>query len=112
MMLKHSHEVPEEKPSLQGTKGCILRWLVAKKDGARHYAMRLFELQPGGLIPVHSHDETEHEIYIIDGTATFDDGKNKIVVNKNDALFVQPGDKHSFINNSDKPFKFICVIPL
>lgn len=110
MMIKHSSEVLEERSSLKGTKGCTLRWLIAKKDGAEHYAMRLFELKPGGLIPVHSHDDTEHEIYIIEGTTILDDDENKITVKKGDVIFVKPGDKHSFINNSAKPFKFICVI--
>ena len=112
MIIKHSSEVPEERSSLKGTKGCTLRWLIAEKDGAEHYAMRLFELLPGGSIPIHIHDDTEHEIYIIEGTATFDDDENKITVKKNDFILVKPGDKHSFINNSDKPFKFICVIPV
>jgi quercetin dioxygenase-like cupin family protein len=111
MMIKHSGEVPEERSSLKGTKGCTLRWLIAEKDGAEHYAMRLFELKPGGLIPVHSHVDSEHEIYIIEGTAIFDDDENKIMVKKGDFIFVKPGDKHSFTNSSDKPFKFICVIP-
>lgn len=111
-MIKQSNELPEETSSLKGTKGCTLRWLIAEKDGAEHYAMRLFELKPGGLIPVHSHDDTEHEIYIIEGTATLDGDENKITVKKDDVIFVKPGDKHSFINNSDKPFKFICVIPI
>lgn len=111
-MIKHSGEVLEERSSLKGTKGCTLRWLIAEKDGAEHYAMRLFELKPGGLIPLHSHVDSEHEIYIIEGTATLDNSKNKITVNKGDAIFVKPGDKHSFTNSSNKPFKFICVIPL
>lgn len=112
MIIKHSDEVPEEKSKLKGTKGCTLQWLIAEKDGAEHYAMRLFELLPGGLIPVHSHDDTEHEIYIIEGTAILNDDENKITVKKGDVIFVKPGDKHSFINTSDKPFKFICVIPI
>lgn len=110
-MIKHSGEVPEERPSLKGTKGCTLQWLIAKKNGAEHYAMRLFELKPGGLIPVHSHVDSEHEIYILEGTALLDDDENKIMVKKGDVIFVKPGDKHSFTNSSDKPFRFICVIP-
>jgi len=78
MIVKHSSEVPEETSSLKGTKGCTLRWLIAEKDGAEHYAMRLFELKPGGLIPVHSHDDTEHEIYILKGTAALDDDEIKL----------------------------------
>jgi len=112
MMIKHSSEVTEERSSLKGTKECTLQWLIAEKDGAEHYAMRLFELKPGGLIPVHNHEDIEHEIFIVDGSALLDDGKDKIVVQKDDVLLVQPGDKHSFINNKNNPFKFICVIPI
>jgi quercetin dioxygenase-like cupin family protein len=64
------------------------------------------------LIPVHSHADSEHEIYIIEGTAIFDNDENKIKVKKGDVIFVKPGDKHSFTNSSDKPLRFICVIPL
>jgi len=110
-MIKHSGEVPGERSSLKGTKGCRVRWLIAEKDGAEHYAMRLFELKPGGLIPLHSHVDSEHEIYIIEGTAILDDDENKIKVKKGDVIFVKPGDKHSFTTSSDKPFKFIRVIP-
>lgn len=112
MQIKHSSEITEQKPALKGTKNCTLRWLITEQDGAEHYAMRLFELGPGGLIPIHIHENTEHEIYVIEGLATLDNGMNKITVKKGDVIFVKPGDKHSFLNNSDKPFKFICVIPL
>jgi len=112
MKIKHSGDVPEERPSLKGTKECTLRWLITEKDGAKHYAMRLFELKPGGLIPVHNHADSEHEIYIIEGSAIFADDENKIKVKKGDTIFVKPGDKHSFTNNSNRPFRFICVIPL
>jgi quercetin dioxygenase-like cupin family protein len=112
MKIKHSYDVPAEIPSLEGTKDCTRRWLFTDKDGADHYAMRLFELKPGGLIPVHMHEDSEHEIYILEGEAVLNTGENKIIVKKDDAIFIRPGDKHSFINNSNRVCKFICVIPL
>jgi quercetin dioxygenase-like cupin family protein len=112
MFIKHFDQVAEEIPTLEGTKGCTVRWLIGQKDGAKNYAMRLFELQPGGLIPLHSHEETEHEIFIINGEGTINDGENDIRVKKDDVIFVKPGEKHSFINNSQNPLKFICIIPI
>ena len=112
MLIKHSVDIPEEKSSLKGTRNCTLRWLITEKDGAKNYAMRLFELEPGGLIPVHTHEDNEHEIYIIEGKATLDTGREKIYVTGGDAIFIEPGDQHSFKNDSDTVFKFICVIPL
>ena len=112
MLIKHSRDIPEQISSLKGTKNCTLRWLINEKDGAAHYAMRLFELKPGGSIPVHFHEDTEHEIYIVAGTAILDTGKEQVSVVKGDAIFIKPGDKHSFTNSSDSIFQFICVIPI
>jgi len=112
MIVKHSDKVAKEKPSLEGTEKCALRWLIAEKDGAENYAMRLFELKPGGSIPLHAHVDTEHEIYIIEGNGILEDDKKSNEIKKGDAIFVKPGDKHSFKNNSNQPLKFICVIPI
>jgi quercetin dioxygenase-like cupin family protein len=112
MIIRHSYEVPKESPTLEKTKSCTLRWLITHKDGAKGYAMRLFELGSNGQIPLHSHEDTEHEIFIIAGEGFLNDGKQDIRVKKDDVIFIQAGDKHSFRNDTDKPFKFICVIPI
>jgi quercetin dioxygenase-like cupin family protein len=112
MIIKDSDEVIKEKPSLEGTKGCTVRWLIAKKDGANNYAMRLFELQPSGVIPLHAHEDTEHEIFIVEGEGILYNGTNEINVKKGNAIFIKAGDEHSFKNNSNVPLKFICVIPI
>lgn len=112
MKIVHSQDVPAEQSSLAGTKGTTLRWLIAQKDGAPHYAMRLFKIEPGGAIPVHIHEDIEHEIFIVEGEAILDDGRNGTVVKAGDALLVLPGDQHSFKNATDRPFRFICVIPI
>lgn len=112
MIIKRTHEVFEEIPSLEGTKACTIRWLITHNDGAKHYAMRLFELQPGGIIPRHAHEDKEHEIFIVEGNGVLNDGKKNIQIMKGDVIFIEPKEKHSFINNADKPLKFICVIPI
>ena len=112
MIVKHSNEVIKERPSLEGTERCSLRWLITQEDGAKNYAMRLFELEPGGSIPLHAHVNTEHEIFIIEGCGTLNDGKENYEIKRGDAIFTKPGDKHSFKNNSNQPLRFICVIPI
>jgi len=112
MIIKHANDVEKEVPTLAGTKGVALQWLISKKDGAENYAMRLFTLEPGGIIPMHRHDDMEHQMFIVEGEAVLKTPEKEISIRTNDVLFVQTGDQHSFINNSDKPFKFICVIPL
>jgi len=112
MLKRHFTEVKEEPPNLAGTKGCTVRWLISHEEGAVHYAMRLFTLQPGGTIPLHEHEVTEHEIFIVEGGGILNDGINATSVKRGDAIFVEAGEKHSFINNADHPLQFICVIPI
>jgi quercetin dioxygenase-like cupin family protein len=112
MKITHAHDVPSEPSSLAGTKDTTLRWLIAQKDGAPHYAMRLFKIEPGGSIPLHTHEDTEHEIFIVEGEAIFDDGTKQTKVKPGDALLILPNEKHSFTNTSDGLLRFICVIPI
>ena len=56
--MKHVHytDVPLETPAEEGIKDLKIRWLISKADGAENFAMRLFEAQPGGHSPWHTHD--------------------------------------------------------
>jgi quercetin dioxygenase-like cupin family protein len=112
MIKRHFTEVKEELTSFPGTEGCTVRWLISKNEGARRYAMRLFTLQPGGIIPPHQHEDTEHEIFIVEGEGILDNGREKIPVRAGDAIFVEAGEDHSFVNDARQPMRFICVIPL
>jgi len=76
-----------------------MRWLVGRQTGAKTYAMRIFEIAPGGIIPLHSHQE-EHEIFVLSGK-------------KDDVIFVPSNEPHGYDNTEGKEiFRFICVIPL
>ncbi|MEO0185084.1 MAG: cupin domain-containing protein [candidate division WOR-3 bacterium] len=112
MKIKKLDQIIPEVPQLAGTKDTTLQWLITKNDGALHYAMRVFTINPGGEIPVHSHNNMEHEIFVLEGEAIMNNGVSEIPVKKGDALLVQPNEKHGFINNSTAPFRFICVIPI
>jgi quercetin dioxygenase-like cupin family protein len=112
MLKRHFTEVAETTSSLAGTRGCTVRWLISKEQGAPGFAMRLFTLKPEGIIPMHEHDNTEHEIFVVRGKGIIDDGKVKTPVKEGDAIFIEAGETHSFINNTDQLLQFICVIPI
>lgn len=112
MVIKHLDDIPKELPTLDGTHGCTRGWLINQKDGAEHYAMKFFQLEPGGRIPLHAHEDTEHEIFIVEGEGIVHDGDTEIPVVSGDAIFVKPREQHSFINNSNETLKFICVVPI
>lgn len=102
----------EEEVTLAGATKTTVRWLIGNRTGARTYAMRLFTMLPGGLVPRHSHLE-EHEIFILQGEAKLLGEGQESVVKKDDVVFIPPNEEHGYDNTEGKEnFRFICVIPL
>ncbi len=103
----------EEKPiELQGSLGATVRWLIGRTTGAKTYAMRLFEIQPGGIIPLHNHPE-EHQIFVLDGEARLLGHSTPTTVKKDDVVFIPSNEPHGYDNTQGSTvFRFICVIPL
>jgi len=62
----HYTEVPAEDVKEDDASGVKIRWLISRRDGAENFAMRCFEIEPGGHTPRHSHD-WEHEVFILKG---------------------------------------------
>lgn len=112
MLIKHLREIPAVTPAMAGAEGVSLQWIFNQKDGAGRYAMRLFEVKPGGLIPLHEHPDMEHEIFVVAGEAEILMPDHSCRVKQYDALFVKPGERHGFRNDTAQPFQFICVIPV
>ena len=98
--------------NLEGAKKSNVRWLIGRRSGAKTYAMRHFEILPGGIIPLHTHPE-EHEIFVLQGQAECLGDLEGIVARKDDVIFVPSDLPHGYDNTKGtKPFVFICVIPL
>jgi len=103
----------EETPvDFAGSENVFVRWLVGRRTGAKTYAMRHFEIKPGGIIPLHTHDE-EHEIFVLEGEAKVLGGNENLVAKKDDVVFVPSNLPHGYDNTEGTNlFRFICVIPL
>ena len=110
--MKHIHytDVKLEEPAERGVKDAKLRWLISKKDGAEHFAMRLFEIQPGGYTPLHQHD-WEHEVFILEGSGVTRDKNKEEPFNQGDVFFVPSMEWHQFVNTDKETLKFLCLIP-
>ena len=61
---------------MEGAAGCRVRWLIGEGDKAPNFAMREFEVAPGGHTPKHFHDY-EHEVYVLAGRGTIVDGDHE-----------------------------------
>ena len=111
MKTAHFTDVKEETPPVAGAQATI-RWLVAEKDGAKNFAMRVIEIKRRGVkIPLHQHNY-EHEIFIIEGRGSVLSQSGERPVAPGDFVFVQPDEMHGFENAGDQPFRFICVVPI
>ncbi len=88
-----------------------IRWLINEKQGAPNFAMRRFEVQPGGSTPYHTHD-WEHEVYVLEGNAKVVLKDGEADIGPGSVILVEPNEEHNFKNTGDKPLVFLCMIPL
>ena len=112
MIIKNFEDIKAEPVTTAGATKTTIRWLITKKDEASGYAMRMFEVERGGVIQIHTHDFEQHEIFVLEGSAKVIAGEKEFRAKKGDAIFVPVGEPHSYINDGKEPFKFICVIPV
>jgi len=109
--MKHQHYSDVAREGVEGYSGVTVRWLISKNDGAPTFAMRLFEVEPGGASPYHQH-EWEHEVFMLEGRAEVVQDSGAAEVSAGDAVLVLPGEGHQFRNTGDGPARFLCMIPL
>ena len=77
---------------------------------AKNFAMRLFEIGPGGHSPWHNH-EWEHEMFVLEGEGMAKTEGGEIKCVPGDVFFIEPREWHNFTNTGSGPFKFLCLIP-
>ena len=106
-----SHETVPSKPvEMEGAQGCTVRWLLSASDGTPTFAMREFEVAPGGYTPRHSHDY-EHEVFVLEGDGVVFEGDRQHKFTAGDVIFVEPNEVHQFRNTGATPMRFLCLIP-
>jgi len=103
-------EVKAEKAAEEGASSVTVRWLITKEMGAPNFAMRLFEVEPGGHSPLHTHP-WEHEVFILEGEGVLVGENKEAKFGPGDAVFVTSNEKHQFRNRGKKTLKFLCMVP-
>ena len=104
-------EIILEDVHMEDAKGCKVRWLISDKDKAPNFAMRLFEVEPGGYTPLHTHD-WEHEVYILEGEGVVTGGEKVTEIKSGTVVYAAPNEKHQFKNAGTGTLKFLCLIPI
>lgn len=110
MKVNQAESVPAKPVEMEGSSDCSVRWLLSQSDGTPNFAMRQFEVAPGGYTPRHSHDY-EHEVFVLEGNGVVFEGDKQHQLSAGDVVFVQPNEVHQFRNTGQAPLKFLCLIP-
>jgi quercetin dioxygenase-like cupin family protein len=91
-------------------QGVTIRWVIAKEDGAPHFAMRVFEVEPGAASPHHRH-WWEHEVFVLDGQGLVTTEEGDWPLGPGTAVFVPGEVLHQFRNTGTELLRFICLVP-
>jgi len=100
----------EAKDADEGASELKVRWLITKEMGAPNFAMRLFEMEPKGHSPFHSHP-WEHEVFILEGEGLVVSEEGERKISAGNVIFIFPNEKHQLKNNGKTTLKFLCLVP-
>ncbi|MBI4552511.1 MAG: cupin domain-containing protein [Candidatus Latescibacteria bacterium] len=103
-------DVPVEAYTGSGNTTATRRVLIGPREGAENFAIRYFEIPPGGTstFEQHPHDQG---VVIWRGRARLLLGWDLFEVGPGDVVYIAPNEQHQFETISDEPLGFICVIP-
>lgn len=110
MIVKTYTDVAAEKVTMAGAENVTIRWLLGKDSPAPNFWLRLFEVQPGGHSPYHTHP-SEHEIFILEGRGQINAKGCRHAVAAGSFALVEPNEEHQFENSGDTVLKFLCLVP-
>jgi quercetin dioxygenase-like cupin family protein len=107
-VVRDADAVPEEP--VDAAEGLSKAVLLDESDGAPHFAIRRFRLDPGASVPRHT-NAVEHEQYVLAGEYTVGIDGEEHTVEAGDTLLIPAGTVHRYENTSEEPGLFLCVVP-
>ena len=110
MIIRHYEEVEALAPQEPGVVGVKMRVVIGEEEGAPHFIMRHFSVEPGGQTPYHSHP-WEHEVFVLKGEGKVIQGDKAFRVSPGHVIYIPPGEEHQFVNSGNEPMEFLCLIP-
>ncbi|MHC4351177.1 MAG: cupin domain-containing protein [Planctomycetota bacterium] len=110
MKVENSRNIVKNPVEVDGAKDAEMRLLISEADGAQNFAMRMFELQPGGHTPLHTHAH-EHEVFVLEGQGVFVCEGQEHEFGPEYVIFAPPNKEHRFKNTGDSILRMLCLIP-
>ena len=110
MLIRNIHTTPTKPVAMDGVKGVKMALMVGRTDGAPNFALRSFEVEPGGHSPRHQHDY-EHEVYVVKGAGeVLLEGAYR-PIREGDVIYVPADHEHQFRAGTDG-MRFLCLVPM
>lgn len=110
MKVIHYSQAKATRMESDKVKGVSGRVVIGKDDGAPHFCMRVFELDPDGYTPRHQHD-WEHEIFFHAGQGEVWQNGSWTPVNAGSVAFIPGNAEHQIRNVGTDRLTFVCLIP-
>ncbi len=110
MKIANYKDIELENVNVEGAVNTKIRWMIAQKDGAPNFALRMFEVEAGGNTPYHKH-AWEHEVFVLEGEGEFVTERGSQKFGTWDTIYVDPNMYHQFKNVGDSMMRFLCIIP-
>lgn len=87
-----------------------IRWLITKETGAKNFAMRMFEVEPGSKAGPHSHS-WEHEVFILEGKGVMKGRDEEFPIAPGSVVFIPSYEPHQLSNPGPEIMRYLCMIP-
>lgn len=94
----------------QQEPGITLRWLISELEEAPSVALKLYELAPGVVGPVHTH-VWEDEVFVLRGRGAVVGPEGEVAIGEGDVLYIPPRERHQFVNKGDDDLYLLMAVP-
>jgi len=74
---------------IQELPGVVIRDVITADDGAPHFCMRVFEVEPGSSTTPHSH-WWEHEVFVVSGRGVVVGKQAETQIGEGSVIFIAP----------------------
>lgn len=96
---------------VERARGASIQVLLGPEEGMPRFYTRLFTLQPGGAIPLHSHPAVEHQQVVLEGEMVLTLDGEEQRVGAGQCLYIPAKAAHAYRNEGQQPVRFLCVVP-
>ncbi len=110
MIVSHIDNVEQTAMQGPGVEKAWKRVCISPKEGWDGYVMRVFELEPGGMAPLHAHP-WPHINYFLNGQGTVTLEGKDIEVGPGSFSYIPANSVHQIKNRGAEVFRFICIVP-